>query len=73
MAVKVQRPGLAAAISLDMCVLRQLLGAARQLAGVRQDVRLLADELCRGLLQELDYKQVCVAVGGRGRGRGGVG
>jgi predicted unusual protein kinase regulating ubiquinone biosynthesis (AarF/ABC1/UbiB family) len=56
-AVKVQRPGLARAIALDLLVLRLLLGAVRSAGGVKQDVRLLADELARGLLQELDNRQ----------------
>jgi hypothetical protein len=62
-AVKVQRPGVRRLISLDIHVLRLLLGAARRLVGIKQDVRLLADELGRGLQQELDYRQARGAPG----------
>jgi len=56
-AVKVQRPGALAAVLLDIHILRAALGGLRSLAGIRQDIRLVADELGRGLCGELDYRQ----------------
>jgi hypothetical protein len=46
---QVQRPGALAAISLDIHILRGVLGALRSLARIGQDIRLVADELGNGL------------------------
>ena len=55
--MKVQRPGMRAALARDLALARAALGAARRLAGIRTDLRELADELGRGLFAELDYRQ----------------
>eukprot|EP00887_Chlorella_sp_A99_P001560 scaffold8.g1560.t1 len=55
-AVKVQRPGARATISLDVYLLRAAVGAAQRAAGVRRDLRPLVDEIGRALFQELDFR-----------------
>ncbi|EFN55778.1 hypothetical protein CHLNCDRAFT_57703 [Chlorella variabilis] len=55
-AVKVQRPGVAASIALDVFVLRQLLAALRQWRKVNSDLPALLDEWASSLFRELDYR-----------------
>ena len=56
-AVKVQRPGVAASISLDVLVLRQLAKQLRAWRKLNTDLPLLIDEWATSLFKELDYRQ----------------
>jgi predicted unusual protein kinase regulating ubiquinone biosynthesis (AarF/ABC1/UbiB family) len=57
-AVKVQRPGLAQAIALDMYILRRLAGwAMRNISRIRSDLVAIADELATRIFEEMDYSQ----------------
>lgn len=53
---QVQRPQIYRSITLDIYVLRSVLGLVRSLASINQDIRLVADEVGQGLLGELDYQ-----------------
>ncbi|MBW4682918.1 MAG: AarF/ABC1/UbiB kinase family protein [Microcoleus vaginatus WJT46-NPBG5] len=55
-AVKVQRPGLAESITLDVYILRRLAGwAQRNMKQVRSDLVAIADEFAARLFEEMDY------------------
>ncbi len=57
-AVKVQRPGLAQRIALDIYILRQLAGWAKQnLKQVRSDLVAIMDEFGYRIFEEMDYAQ----------------
>jgi len=55
-AIKVQRPGALESVALDVALLRCGLVALRRLAGIGQDIALVADEIGEGLFGELDYR-----------------
>lgn len=55
-AVKVQRPGVEPTIALDVFLLRQAIGVVQKAAGMRRDLRVLADEVGRSLYEELDFR-----------------
>ncbi|KAK3143583.1 hypothetical protein QOZ80_4AG0302140 [Eleusine coracana subsp. coracana] len=55
-AVKVQRPGVQAAISLDIFILRFLAGIARKTAKLNTDLPAVLDEWASSLFREMDYK-----------------
>ncbi|KAI7842632.1 hypothetical protein COHA_003736 [Chlorella ohadii] len=55
-AVKVQRPGVAASIALDVFVLRQLLAFVRRWRRFNTDLPGLLDEWAASLFRELDYR-----------------
>eukprot|EP00271_Cylindrocystis_brebissonii_P004811 TRINITY_DN16720_c0_g1_i1.p1 TRINITY_DN16720_c0_g1~~TRINITY_DN16720_c0_g1_i1.p1 ORF type:complete len:1485 (-),score=215.30 TRINITY_DN16720_c0_g1_i1:607-4422(-) len=55
-AVKVQRPRVLLAVARDILILRILLGVVKRVARINSDLRILADELGRGLYGELDYR-----------------
>jgi len=55
-AVKVQRPGLAQNIALDMFILRRLAGwAMKNIKQVRSNLVAIADELATRIFEEMDY------------------
>jgi predicted unusual protein kinase regulating ubiquinone biosynthesis (AarF/ABC1/UbiB family) len=55
-AVKVQRPGLAQSIALDMFILRRLAGwAMRNIKQIRSNLVAIADELATRIFEEMDY------------------
>ncbi|XP_058101827.1 uncharacterized protein LOC131245999 isoform X2 [Magnolia sinica] len=54
-AVKVQRPNLHHAVALDVYILRIGLELVQKVAKRKNDLRLYADELGKGLVGELDY------------------
>ncbi|KAL3339433.1 hypothetical protein AABB24_028177 [Solanum stoloniferum] len=54
-AVKVQRPDLRHVIVRDVYILRVALGLMQKIAKRKNDLRLYADELGKGLVGELDY------------------
>lgn len=56
-AVKVQRPGVAKSISLDVLVLRRLAKELRAWRKLNTDLPLLIDEWAASLFKELDYRQ----------------
>ena len=57
-AVKVQRPGLAQAIGLDMYILRRLSGwAMKNVKQIRSDLVAITDELATRIFEEMDYSQ----------------
>lgn len=57
-AVKVQRPGLAQAIALDMYILRRLAGwAMKNVKQIRSDLVAIADELATRIFEEMNYSQ----------------
>ncbi|CAH9078461.1 unnamed protein product [Cuscuta europaea] len=56
-AVKVQRPGVQAAISLDMLILRFLAGLVRKAGKFNTDLQAVVDEWASSLFQEMDYKR----------------
>lgn len=56
-AVKVQRPGVAVSISLDILVLRRLAKQIRAWRKLNTDVPLLVDEWAASLFKELDYRE----------------
>lgn len=55
-AVKVQRPGAAESIALDVQLLRQLLGLVRRVLGIRRNLGVLADEIGAALQGECDFR-----------------
>ncbi|PSC70755.1 putative aarF domain-containing kinase chloroplastic [Micractinium conductrix] len=55
-AVKVQRPGVAASIAVDVYVLRQLLAVVRRWRKFNSDLPALLDEWASSLFRELDYR-----------------
>ncbi|XP_028792472.1 uncharacterized aarF domain-containing protein kinase At1g71810, chloroplastic isoform X2 [Neltuma alba] len=55
-AVKVQRPGVQAAISLDMLILRFLAGFIRRAGKFNTDLQAVVDEWASSLFREMDYK-----------------
>ncbi|XP_060185817.1 uncharacterized protein LOC132615263 isoform X3 [Lycium barbarum] len=54
-AVKVQRPDLRHVVVRDVYILRVALGLVQKIAKRKNDLRLYADELGKGLVGELDY------------------
>ncbi|XP_019461710.1 PREDICTED: uncharacterized aarF domain-containing protein kinase At1g71810, chloroplastic [Lupinus angustifolius] len=54
-AVKVQRPGVQAAISLDILILRFLAGLARRAGKLNTDLQGVVDEWASSLFREMDY------------------
>ncbi|XP_057973886.1 uncharacterized aarF domain-containing protein kinase At1g71810, chloroplastic [Malania oleifera] len=56
-AVKVQRPGVRAAISLDILILRFLAGLIRKVGKLNTDLQAVVDEWASSLFREMDYKQ----------------
>jgi predicted unusual protein kinase regulating ubiquinone biosynthesis (AarF/ABC1/UbiB family) len=57
-AVKVQRPGLAQSIALDMYILRQLAAfAMKQVKRIRSDLVGIMDEFASRIFEEMDYTQ----------------
>ncbi|MCU0551490.1 MAG: AarF/ABC1/UbiB kinase family protein [Leptolyngbya sp. Prado105] len=57
-AVKVQRPGLAQSIALDMFILRRLAGwVMNNVKRVRSNLVAIADELATRIFEEMDYTQ----------------
>ncbi|KAG6549001.1 hypothetical protein Mapa_009443 [Marchantia paleacea] len=55
-AVKVQRPGVRAAISLDIYILRNLVGVARKVFRLNTDLQAIVDEWATSLFKEMDYQ-----------------
>ncbi|KAJ3705693.1 hypothetical protein LUZ61_009398 [Rhynchospora tenuis] len=55
-AVKVQRPGVQAAISLDIYILRYLAGVARRVGQLNTDLQAVLDEWASSLFREMDYR-----------------
>ncbi|XXG61329.1 hypothetical protein AAC387_Pa04g3018 [Persea americana] len=55
-AVKVQRPGVQAAISLDIFILRYLAGFIRRVAKLNTDLQAVVDEWASSLFREMDYR-----------------
>ncbi|KAF7127425.1 hypothetical protein RHSIM_Rhsim11G0089800 [Rhododendron simsii] len=56
-AVKVQRPGVQAAISLDILILHFLAGLIRRAGKFNTDLQALVDEWASSLFREMDYKK----------------
>lgn len=57
-AVKVQRPGLAQSIALDMFILRRLSAwAMKNIKRIRSNLVAIADELATRIFEEMDYTQ----------------
>uniref|UniRef100_A0A1D1ZD80 Putative aarF domain-containing protein kinase At1g71810, chloroplastic n=1 Tax=Anthurium amnicola TaxID=1678845 RepID=A0A1D1ZD80_9ARAE len=56
-AVKVQRPGVQAAISLDIFILRFLAGLIRRTAKLNTDLQAVIDEWASSLFREMDYRE----------------
>uniref|UniRef100_A0ACD5V0X2 Uncharacterized protein n=1 Tax=Avena sativa TaxID=4498 RepID=A0ACD5V0X2_AVESA len=56
-AVKVQRPGVQAAISLDIYILRFLAGVARKARKLNTDLQAVLDEWASSLFREMDYRE----------------
>ncbi|XP_014512820.1 uncharacterized aarF domain-containing protein kinase At1g71810, chloroplastic [Vigna radiata var. radiata] len=54
-AVKVQRPGVQAAISLDILILRFMAGLVRRAGKFNTDLQALVDEWASSLFREMDY------------------
>ncbi|CAH1429490.1 unnamed protein product [Lactuca virosa] len=54
-AVKVQRPGVQAAISLDILILRYLAGLIRRVGKFNTDLQAVVDEWASSLFREMDY------------------
>ncbi|WJX71166.1 hypothetical protein P8452_55189 [Trifolium repens] len=54
-AVKVQRPGVQAAISLDILILRFMAGLVRRAGKLNTDLQALVDEWASSLFREMDY------------------
>ncbi|XP_021820483.1 uncharacterized aarF domain-containing protein kinase At1g71810, chloroplastic isoform X3 [Prunus avium] len=55
-AVKVQRPGVQAAISLDILILRFLAGLLRRARKLNTDLQAVVDEWASSLFREMDYR-----------------
>ncbi|KAK9111132.1 hypothetical protein Scep_018651 [Stephania cephalantha] len=56
-AVKVQRPGVQAAISLDIFILRFFAGWIRKAAKINTDLQGVLDEWAASLFREMDYRE----------------
>ncbi|KAG2569173.1 hypothetical protein PVAP13_7NG387663 [Panicum virgatum] len=56
-AVKVQRPGVQAAISLDIYILRFLASLAKKAAKLNTDLPAVLDEWASSLFREMDYRE----------------
>ncbi|XP_010261107.1 PREDICTED: uncharacterized aarF domain-containing protein kinase At1g71810, chloroplastic isoform X2 [Nelumbo nucifera] len=56
-AIKVQRPGVQAAISLDIFILRFLAGVTRRVAKLNTDLQAVVDEWASSLFREMDYRK----------------
>ncbi|GFP79015.1 uncharacterized aarf domain-containing protein kinase at1g71810 chloroplastic [Phtheirospermum japonicum] len=56
-AVKVQRPGVTAAISLDILILRYLAGIVRRAGKFNTDLQSVVDEWASSLFREMDYRR----------------
>ncbi|KAM3361306.1 putative aarF domain-containing protein kinase, chloroplastic [Capsicum galapagoense] len=56
-AVKVQRPGVQSAISLDILILRYLAGLIKKAGKLNTDVQAVVDEWASSLFREMDYKR----------------
>ncbi|XP_057775814.1 uncharacterized aarF domain-containing protein kinase At1g71810, chloroplastic isoform X4 [Salvia miltiorrhiza] len=56
-AIKVQRPGVRAAISLDILILRFLAGIIRTVGRFNTDLQSVVDEWASSLFREMDYNQ----------------
>ncbi|KAG8369252.1 hypothetical protein BUALT_Bualt15G0132200 [Buddleja alternifolia] len=56
-AIKVQRPGVRAAISLDILILRYLAGVIRRAGKFNTDLQSVIDEWASSLFREMDYKR----------------
>ncbi|KAK6130627.1 hypothetical protein DH2020_035602 [Rehmannia glutinosa] len=56
-AIKVQRPGVRAAISLDILILRYLAGVIRRAGKFNTDLQSVVDEWASSLFREMDYKR----------------
>ncbi|KAM5562114.1 putative aarF domain-containing protein kinase [Rosa sericea] len=56
-AVKVQRPGVQAAISLDILILRSLAGLLRRIRKLNTDLQAVVDEWASSLFREMDYRK----------------
>ncbi|KAL4284628.1 hypothetical protein GQ457_16G019880 [Hibiscus cannabinus] len=56
-AVKVQRPGVQAAISLDILILRFLAGVVKKVGKFNTDLQAVVDEWASSLFREMDYKK----------------
>ncbi|KAF1884591.1 hypothetical protein Lal_00028472 [Lupinus albus] len=54
-AVKVQRPGVQAAISLDILILRFMTGLIRKVGKLNTDLQAVVDEWASSLFREMDY------------------
>ncbi|KAL8226380.1 hypothetical protein R6Q57_016212 [Mikania cordata] len=54
-AIKVQRPGVQAAISLDILILRALAGQIRKAGKFNTDLQAVVDEWASSLFREMDY------------------
>uniref|UniRef100_A0A803NGY1 Protein kinase domain-containing protein n=1 Tax=Cannabis sativa TaxID=3483 RepID=A0A803NGY1_CANSA len=55
-AVKVQRPGVQAAISLDILILRYLAGLIKRAGKLNTDLQAVVDEWASSLFREMDYR-----------------
>ncbi len=55
-AVKIRRPGVYDTIRTDIGLLRSTVGIVQKLAGVTRDLRVLVDDVGRGLLGECDFR-----------------
>uniref|UniRef100_A0A803N621 Protein kinase domain-containing protein n=2 Tax=Chenopodium quinoa TaxID=63459 RepID=A0A803N621_CHEQI len=55
-AIKIQRPNLHHVVARDIYILRLGLGLLKKIAERKNDIRLYADELGKGLMGELDYR-----------------
>ncbi|KAF3445345.1 hypothetical protein FNV43_RR10521 [Rhamnella rubrinervis] len=56
-AVKVQRPGVQAAISLDILILRFLAGLVKKVGKLNTDLQAVVDEWASSLFREMDYRR----------------
>nr|KJB66167.1 hypothetical protein B456_010G130800 [Gossypium raimondii] len=56
-AVKVQRPGVQAAISLDILILRFLAGVVKKAGKFNTDLQAVIDEWASSLFREMDYRK----------------
>ncbi|KAK4740897.1 hypothetical protein SAY87_024485 [Trapa incisa] len=56
-AVKVQRPGVQAAIALDILILRYLAGVIRKVRKFNTDLPAVVDEWASSLFREMDYRK----------------
>ncbi|XP_017981465.1 PREDICTED: uncharacterized aarF domain-containing protein kinase At1g71810, chloroplastic isoform X1 [Theobroma cacao] len=56
-AVKVQRPGVQAAISLDILILRILAGVVKKAGKFNTDLQAVVDEWASSLFREMDYRK----------------